>query len=173
MKMIVKVLSLRHLLAMLLLVTAIISLPSFYVQPLQAAELGRLFTTPAERQLLDRRRRENRPMLDITAKNSPGSKAKTMVYNGIVTRGNGDRQIWINGKPVNGRKGPEGIHVYRGPDHDHRVTLTVPGKHKVVKVKPGQRWNLASGKVDDFRDTTSSSAASTASTASAVDTAKP
>jgi hypothetical protein len=137
----------------------------FYSPQLLASDLGRLFTTPVERHLLDKSRRENSPLIDSTASNGAAKKeAKTMVYNGVVTRSNGDRQIWIDGKIVNGRKGPDGIRIHKGPDRDHRVTLSVPGKHKRVKVKPGQSWSLESGKVVDFRDVTSSSA---------VDTVKP
>ncbi len=157
----VKGLSLERLLAPLLLVTAITALTPFYAQPLQAAELGRLFTTPAERQVLDKLRLENLPPLDITAQSTTEKKPKTMVYNGIVTRSNGDSQIWINGKSVEGRKGPEGIKIYRGPDHENRVTLTVSGKHKVVKVKPGERWNLESGEIVDFEDAATSSIVNT------------
>jgi len=155
----------------LLLVTLVTTMSLFYSSQLLAADLGRLFTTPVERHLLDKSRRENSPLIESTASNGPAKKeAKTMVYNGIVTRSNGDRQIWIDGKVVNGRKGPDGIRIHKGPDRDHRVTLSVPGKHKRVKIKPGQSWSLESGKVVDFRETTSSSAASTIS---AVDTAKP
>jgi len=151
-----------------LLVTLVTAMSLLYSPQLLATDLGRLFTTPVERHLLDKSRRENSPLIDSTASNGAAKKeAKTMVYNGIVTRSNGDRQIWIDGKIVNGRKGPDGIRIHKGPDRDHRVTLSVPGKHKRVKIKPGQSWSLESGKVVDFRDVTSSSAAS------AADTVKP
>jgi len=144
-----------------LLVALVSAMSLFYSPQLLASDLGRLFTTPVERHLLDKSRRENSPLIDSTASNGAAKKeAKTMVYNGVVTRSNGDRQIWIDGKIVNGRKGPDGIHIHKGPDRDHRVTLSVPGKHKRVKVKPGQSWSLESGKVVDFRDVTSSRAAS-------------
>jgi len=151
-----------------LLVTLVTAMSLLYSPQLLATDLGRLFTTPVERHLLDKSRRENSPLVDSTASNGAAKKeAKTMVYNGIVTRSNGDRQIWIDGKVVNGHKGPDGIRIHKGPDRDHRVTLSVPGKHKRVKIKPGQSWSLESGKVVDFRDVTSSSAAS------AADTVKP
>jgi len=128
-----------------------------------ASDLGRLFTTPAERQALDKLRRENRPQNNAVDRNPTEKKLKTMVYNGIVTRSNGNKQIWINGKVVKGRKGPEGIRVYKGSGRSHRVTVSVPGKKKVV-IKPGQQWHLESGKVSDFHSTPSKNA---------MDTAKP
>lgn len=142
-----------------LLVMLVVVMGLFHGPQLQAADLGRLFTTTAERQLLDKLRRENRPLIDNMG---AAEKEKAMVYNGIVTRSNGDRQIWINGKAVNGRKGPDGVRIHKGPDQNHHVILSVPGKHNAVRVKPGQSWSLGSGKVTDFRSNPSGGSGSAA-----------
>ncbi len=160
--MLIKIVSSSHLWASILQIMLLAVTSCLYSQQALSADLGRLFTTAAERHALDKLRRENRPQNDIIDREPAEKKAKLMVYNGIITRSNGDKQIWINGKQVKGGKGPEGIRIYKGPDRHHRVTVTVPEKNRVVKIKPGQYWNLESGKIADFDSVPAKKAADTA-----------
>ena len=60
----------------------------------QAAELGTLFFTPAEREEMDRQRR-GEPAA-AAAPREPGSHAVT----GYVKRSDGRATVWIDGRPV-------------------------------------------------------------------------
>ena len=61
--------------------------------PCQAEEssLGRLFFTPERRQAMDRQR-----MLNLPDKAQTEDAAK-LTINGVVTRSNGKRTVWVNG----------------------------------------------------------------------------
>ncbi len=117
--------------------------------PVAAIELGRLFTSPAEREALDRLRRQERPQegrVEQAGAESGEPRAATLELNGVVKRSGGGEVVWINGQRLEGRRGPAGVRLYRGADRHHRVVVGLPGK-KVVTIKPGQQVDLESGKV--------------------------
>jgi len=137
------------------IITALMALSCLFAGDWSSAaapELGRLFTSSIERSTLDRLRR-----LDLVQdKSTPASEsasgekksAETLVINGVVQRSNGDKTVWINGKKVDGKKGPDDVRLYRGPDRSNKVVVGIPGR-RAVSMKPGQRWDPNSGKVVD------------------------
>lgn len=61
--------------------------------PARSQELGRLFFTPEQRQMLDRQRlSQTEARQEIPIPEDP-----TLTINGIVTRSSGKRTVWING----------------------------------------------------------------------------
>ena len=87
-----------------------------------AEELGRLFYTPEQRAQLDYNYAQG---ADST------NNSSTLMLNGIVQKHGGKRTIWINGIPQQAGASNE-----RSPDS---VPVAVPGEHKSVKLKVGQR----------------------------------
>jgi hypothetical protein len=61
--------------------------------PVHADELGRLFFTPAERAAMNRSKAGAAPQIEETVPPTPPR------VNGIVTRSDGHRTVWIGGKP--------------------------------------------------------------------------
>jgi hypothetical protein len=75
--------------------TAVFLIWLFLVPAASAAELGRLFLTPQQRQDLDRRRVTNRVEEDAP----PQVKEGPLTLNGHVQRSGGRNTTWINGQP--------------------------------------------------------------------------
>jgi len=124
--------------AMLPLVTAAPANPD--------AGLDRLFTTPAERALIDRLRgMSSLPAGAITTdpELAPWSPADTGAHaalhlKGMVQRSDGREELWLDG----GHTGTTG-----GTDAQNRVPVQVPGSGHRVWMKPGQVLDTATGTV--------------------------
>ena len=126
--------------------------------PAQAEPIGRLFTTPEERTMLERVRisgeaaAASEPAADASA--SAGS-AKTeaaaprqqlMVINGVVRRSGSEQEtVWINAVPHRGTLRQRGAGQPYGQGAG-RVSVTLPSG-KNITVKAGQSVDAASGKV--------------------------
>ncbi len=111
-----------------------------------ADSLGRLFLTPEQRRALDTRRDPNAPPSATDLANAvPAGSA--MVLNGIVRRSRGSDVVWVNGVRASTAPG-QAIHLRRGPDENNRVTLE-DGEGTVARLKPGQFWEPATGRVAD------------------------
>lgn len=95
-------------------------------QPASARELGRLFFTPEQRQLLES------GQLRASAANDASSAS--VVVNGIVQKHGGKRTVWINGIPQ-----PAGASNDNSPA---AAPVAVPGKSRPVQLKVGQRLLL-------------------------------
>lgn len=113
-------------------------------------ELGRLFTTPAERADLDRDRRQ--PRRDDAASTPPDAAGDvppnpaSFTVNGLVSRGDGRRLVWINGAMTeNGGVTPEGVRVLPDWTATGAVPLLLPGRPAPVVLKPGQTFDGNSG----------------------------
>lgn len=92
----------------------------------QAAQLGRLFFTPEQRQQLDSGQLRGSAASD--------GSAAALVVNGIVQRHGGKRTVWINGVPQ-----------ATGESNEQTPAVThvqVPGKRKTVEMKVGQKLML-------------------------------
>lgn len=103
----------------------------------QAEPLGRLFYTPEQRVLLDTARR-TMPMNPSGADEAPA--APDLSLKGIVTRSDGQRSIWVNGRIERSRVRP-------GSQERNQVKLTLPGGE--VKLKVGQTIDPATGQVTE------------------------
>lgn len=92
----------------------------------QAKELGRIFFTPEQRQLLE----SGQLRADPENNGSPAA----VVVNGIVQKSGGKRTVWVNGIPQT-----TSPIVEQSPTSAH---VPVPGKSKTVQLKVGQKLLL-------------------------------
>lgn len=98
-----------------------------------AADLGRLFFTPQQRQDLDRRRQANVQESAVTVNSS-------LTVNGQVSRSRGKNTVWINGVPQENT---------RRPLDPARVALPAGEGEPSVNVKIGQTLDKVRGRVKD------------------------
>lgn len=89
----------------------------------QAAELGRLFYTPLQRQQLEYQQ--------ASSGGTDGNVRGYIVVNGVVQKQGGKRTVWVNGAPQSAGRGND-----RSPAS---VTLSVPGKSHPVPAKVGEK----------------------------------
>lgn len=108
-------------------------------QPAQARHLGRLFSTPQERALLDARRDgtvvESQPP---AAPVLPPSPPAPLQLNGVVQRSNGQTTVWLNDAPLAERDGKV--------QPDRSVQLRLPSGKRVT-LKPGQSYDETTGAI--------------------------
>ena len=105
--------------------------------PLMAqAELGRLFHTPEQRALLDLARKTG-PVSAIGDPDAPSAEQGLSV-SGIVTRSDGKRSTWVNGRV-------EHDAAVSGKRDGSQVWVKVPGGE--IKLKVGQSLDPATGQV--------------------------
>ena len=100
------------------------------------AELGRLFHTPEQRALLELARKTG-PVSAIVEPDAPSTE-RGLSVSGIVTRSDGKRSTWVNGRleydaPVSGKR--DGSQVW----------VKIPGGE--VKLKVGQSLDPTTGQV--------------------------
>ena len=123
------------------------------VSPAGAEEIGRLFSTPAERARLDELRSGIAGQAGAAgaASGDPAPSREHLhqpvFLNGMVLRGDGTEIVWVNGSRLEGQTGPDGIEVRRVSDSDFRVT--VRGYAKAARLRPGQAWTPGSGRVSE------------------------
>jgi hypothetical protein len=92
----------------------------------QAAELGRLFYTPQQRQQLEYQ--------DASNSSAEGGRRNYIIVNGVVQKQGGNRTVWINGTAQAAGHGNDKTPA--------SVPVTVPGKSQPVQLKVGQRLML-------------------------------
>ncbi len=118
-----------------------------------AAELGRMFYTPAQRATLDTARKQNiRTEIgtdDSEAQQKPVAAPlpQNISVNGIIRRSDGKNTIWLNERPVDERQ-TGGVKAAIGKN-DNRVRLSVPESGRSVDIKVGQTVEMVSGAVDE------------------------
>lgn len=135
-------------LAGLALVAACMSVP----HDADAQRLGRLFSTPEERALLDELRRDRRiiepepqSVVDI-APEIPTVEQVTI--DGVVLRSSGANSAWINGQPVSGgARTRDGVRVDASAAGGGQVKITLPSGADTIDLKPGQKIDVNSGVV--------------------------
>ena len=120
-----------------------------------AQEIGRLFTTPAERAALERARHAG-PARAGREPAGPAAPApapalvegeQILVVNGVVRRsGSGRETTWIDAVPHSGTARLAGGAALAPGRSPNRVGLTLRSG-KVISVKPGQTIDAVSGKV--------------------------
>lgn len=129
----------------------LISLIGVAALPAGAADpLGRLFTTPDQRRLLDALRNEGTdiapapgPLTDPVAR----PMEKQVVLNGIVRRSRGPDVVWVNGSRA--RNPSDRVRLRSGPDRSNTVTVEDAADGTTARLKPGQYWEPATGRVAD------------------------
>lgn len=117
----------------------------------QGTDLGRLFTTPAERATLDLRRNGagpayNNPQLGAApalpapVASPPPPPPEPVQLNGVVRRSSGKSTVWLNQQPQ-----------IDGSNHlqdDQSLSLRL-SSGRIVILKPGQSFNPADGTVQE------------------------
>lgn len=141
--------------------TLMMAIAVVWVAPmwLQGAELGRLFTTPQERAMLDRLRQEGpKPIApEVVAPRvtpepiSEMNPHQPITVNGLIRRSDGTNTIWVNGvNSLEGEYDSQGFQVDARRIRNGRVTVTVSGQPvPQVEMKPGQTFDPESGRVVD------------------------
>lgn len=109
--------------------------------------LGRLFLTVEQRLELDAQRDPNAPHAAAGLAGVGTATERTVVVNGIVRRSGGTDVVWINGARTSAAS-EQSVQLQRGPDRSNRVTLK-SADGSVVRLKPGQYWDPATGRVAD------------------------
>ena len=120
-----------------------------------AAELGRMFYTPAQRATLDTARKQNirteisNDGSDTTEQQraAPPPLPQNISVNGMIRRSDGKSTVWLNHRPVNEHQAG-GINASVGRT-DNRVRLTVPESGRSVDIKVGQTVEIVSGSVGE------------------------
>ena len=111
----------------------------------QVPQIGRLFTTPAERYQLDQMRQRGANAEPVSAEARAAAQASqaaaapappppAVTVSGLVRRSSGANTVWIDGEAR-----PSGANGY--------VVRTPDGRE--ITVKPGQQYDPASGSVRD------------------------
>ena len=125
-------------------------------------ELGRLFFTPAERARLDTIRDNSKPpektdKLQEAEDTSiiTGDAVQThaappvVTLQGFVKRSDGKSTVWINGKPIQEKTTENNITVGPLKNQENQVQLKFPSGGGTVKMKAGQSYDAATGKLVD------------------------
>ena len=109
----------------MLLAFALIATSAWH-ESVNAAELGRLFFTPQQRQQLE---------FQETSNNSgDGGRRNYIIVNGVVQKQGGNRTVWINGAAQETERGNDKTPA--------TVPVAVPGKSRPVQLKVGQKLLL-------------------------------
>jgi len=133
----------RHLILLLGLLTMLGN-----AQTSRADKLGRLFTTPQQRTMLDQalHAKARAPgQKNATAKTA--STVQQLKLNGTLLGSNGRRRVWINGSLLSGHRAPGGARI-RVLDSG-RVRLRLPTASQSRIIKAGQLVDIASGRITE------------------------
>jgi hypothetical protein len=112
-----------------------------------AAEVGRLFFTPAERAQLDVARTHKKAPPPPATQAAETAPPEVVTYGGIVRRSDGKALLWINNRLADES---EALGALKGRVRaDGAVTLQAPQSGGTVDVKVGQSVDLQSGHVSE------------------------
>ncbi|MCH9672906.1 MAG: hypothetical protein K0U93_15825 [Gammaproteobacteria bacterium] len=122
--------------------------------------LGRLFTTPEQRENLNALRANFVPgETDVspeTVEATPQTEAPEVItptvtqvrLGGYVHRSSGNHASWVNGSQVySGQVTPEGLRV--NPSRRSGVSIVLPSGANVRRLKPGQMIDVTNGSVSE------------------------
>lgn len=122
-------------------------------------DFGRLFMTPDQRRALDQLRDPNAPRpADGDAGNPLPVGTPTdrkVLLNGVVRRQGGSDVVWVNGARA-GTNTNQLVQLRRGPDQRNRVMLK-DSSGTTAQLKPGQVWDMTTGRVTDCLGCTTAS----------------
>lgn len=136
------------------------------VQPIvaiaaQAAEpMGRLFSTPEERNDLDylRESKKNQPIETETVveesviERRPIALPDAINVQGYVKRNDGkDSTVWINGEAIQENSGNKDVRVGKLPSNSNRIPIRIPANGQQLSLKAGQVYDPESNRVRESR----------------------
>ena len=107
----------------------------FAGEPFPESELQTLFTTPADRLAIDRRRTERAPGPEVQQRRAPNK----VTVNGVVKSSDGSSTVWVNGKSNLDRRTVNGVKVLSRQRKPDSVAVYVDGN--LVHIKPGETWS--------------------------------
>lgn len=128
----------------------------------EAQRLGRLFTTPEQRSVLNEIRTQAQfaqPELEpepepqtssvtVTEQESAGPSIANLTINGVVRRRGGRTTVWVNGREVDrGDVTREGVLVETANRRNGNVRLRLPSGTETIALRPGQKIDIATGTV--------------------------
>ena len=114
----------------------------------QAAELGRLFFTPAQRATLDGARKQNiRVDVGNDTEQPPAPVPQHISVMGLVQRSDGKSTVWLNNRQVTEQQQTAGGIVVTPDKKEQRIKLTVPESGRSVDLKVGQTVEVLSGTI--------------------------
>jgi hypothetical protein len=127
-----------------------------------ADDLGRLFTTPAQRAQLDAQRQhlralpEKMPEQGVDAVVEPTSAAPISVQ-GYVRRSDGKPgTVWVNQQAMQENRAAGTMIVEEGKNR--RVEIRLPGTGQSVRLKAGQVYKPESNSIEEYKATAKESA---------------
>src|SRR4051812_20202067 len=122
----------------------------FVAEASLAADLGRMFFTPAQRAILDNARKQNiRAEISNDGEQQPSAPpvAQNVSVNGFIRRSDGKNTVWLNSRAVNEQQ-TGGISAVVGKNDD-RVRLNVPESGRKLDLKVGQTVEIVSGTIEE------------------------
>ncbi|HWU34486.1 MAG TPA: hypothetical protein VN023_04595 [Methylovorus sp.] len=122
-----------------------------------ADDLGRLFTTPAQRAQLDAQRQnlralpEKMPVQEI-GNAMDGAPAAPISVQGYVRRSDGKPgTVWVNQQAIQEDKATGTAIVEEGKNR--RVEIKLPGTGQAVRLKAGQVYMPESNRIEEYKAT--------------------
>lgn len=148
----------KPLILLLIVNLQLISLPV----SIAAEPIGRLFSTPEERDVLDnlREARKNQPEeVEVTApvlpayiEHKPIILPDAINMQGYVKRNDGKKgTIWVNGKAMQERSGNKDVQVGQLPSNSNRIPIRIPANGKRLTLKAGQTYSPVTNKTRESR----------------------
>lgn len=127
------------------------------VMPVRAQTLGRLFSSPEVRAALERMREVQQHADPTTAAGVHARGRPALVphltVNGIVLRRDGRDAAWVNGNIIaSGGVTPDGVRVEATRGNDRGVRISLPGRTRIIHLKPGQKLDVQKWRVFDAHE---------------------
>jgi hypothetical protein len=112
----------------------------------EAQDLGRLFTTPEEREMLEALRRQppkpEAAPAPVETPVEPAPVAPAVTMNGLVRRSRGRGMVWVNGvTSLEGDLDSQGIAVDVGGVRGTTLPVRIGNAPVAVGLKPGQTYD--------------------------------
>lgn len=131
----------------------LLTLVSLAASVAQAAEdpLGRLFSSPRERALMDQGRQKfskNSPVSKAPVEEQAEQAADQFTLDGYVRQSGGKITAWINQTPQHGQENPQGITLLKTGSQQSAVSMQLPSG-KRLHLKAGQTFEVTRGKVTE------------------------
>lgn len=128
--------------------------------PAAAAEVGRLFFTPAERAALERARRQAPEVptvepeapkpITVVSEPLPEEVLPVITVDGYVKRSGGDSTVWVNGEnSYDGGAATGPVNPRAARVHGQRIAIAPGRTHAPVLLKPGQSYDPHSATTAD------------------------
>lgn len=103
--------------------------------------LGKLFFSPERRVAMERQRQLN-------IQETQTLQGATVSLDGVIRRSNGDRTLWINGRPQHNDGGNTGVHAVIAPNDPSRAAIAAEGDVP-ANLKVGESINRATREKHD------------------------